>query len=110
MRTILTESISTVTTPRSKKPGLSFVPRQDPPIKGTHLAIEVARSRDIPLKIAGEVQPIFQDYFDSEIKPHIDGKFMNTGEADLQAKNEIAGNHWHGCFPISGMSRRPGDD
>ena len=65
----------------------SVIPGRIAPIKGTHLAIEVAKKRRIPLKIAGEVQPIFQDYFDTQIKPHIDGKFIEyVGEAELAAK------------------------
>jgi glycosyltransferase involved in cell wall biosynthesis len=71
------------------------------PIKGTHLAIEVAKKSGIPLKIAGEVQPIFQDYFDAEIKPHLDGKFIEyVGEADLETKNELLGNSLAMLFPI----------
>ncbi len=71
------------------------------PIKGTHLAIEVAKKSGIPLKIAGEVQPIFQEYFDTQIKPHIDGKFIEyVGEADLEAKNELLGNSLAMLFPI----------
>jgi glycosyltransferase involved in cell wall biosynthesis len=71
------------------------------PIKGTHLAIEVAKRTGIPLKIAGEVQPIFQDYFDSMVKPHIDGKFIEfVGEVDLRAKNELLGNALAMLFPI----------
>ncbi|MGC2109132.1 MAG: glycosyltransferase family 4 protein [Candidatus Korobacteraceae bacterium] len=71
------------------------------PIKGTHLAIEVAKRSGIPLKIAGEVQPIFRDYFDCEIKPHIDGKFIEfVGEVDLAAKNELLGNSLAMLFPI----------
>ena len=71
------------------------------PIKGTHIAIEVAKKSGIPLKIAGEVQPIFQDYFDTQIKPHIDGKFIEyVGEADLAAKNELLGNSLAMLFPI----------
>jgi glycosyltransferase involved in cell wall biosynthesis len=79
---------------------LSFLGRIAP-IKGTHLAIEVAKKAGIPLKIAGEVQPIFQDYFDSQVKPHIDGKFIEyVGEADLAAKNELLGNSVAFLFPI----------
>jgi glycosyltransferase involved in cell wall biosynthesis len=79
---------------------LSFLGRIAP-IKGTHLAIEVAKKAGIPLKIAGEVQPLFQDYFDTEIKPHIDGKFIEfIGEADLEAKNELLGNSLAMLFPI----------
>ncbi len=79
---------------------LSFLGRIAP-IKGTHIAIEVAKKSGIPLKIAGEVQPIFQDYFDRMIKPHIDGKFIEyIGEADLAAKNELLGNSLAMLFPI----------
>ncbi len=71
------------------------------PIKGTHLAIEVAKKSGMPLKIAGEVQPIFKDYFDTMIKPHVDGRFIEyVGEADLQAKNELLGNSAAMLFPI----------
>jgi glycosyltransferase involved in cell wall biosynthesis len=41
------------------------------PDKGTHSAIRVAREAGIPLVIAGIVQD--QAYFDSEVKPHVDG-------------------------------------
>lgn len=71
------------------------------PIKGTHIAIEVAKKAGIPLKIAGEVQPIFRDYFEAEIKPHIDGRFIQyVGEVDLPAKNELLGNSLAMLFPI----------
>jgi glycosyltransferase involved in cell wall biosynthesis len=83
-----------------KQDYLSFLGRIAP-IKGTHIAIEVAKKSGIPLKIAGEVQPIFKDYFDSMIKPHIDGKFIEyIGEADLAAKNELLGNSIAMLFPI----------
>jgi glycosyltransferase involved in cell wall biosynthesis len=83
-----------------KQEYLSFLGRIAP-IKGTHLAIEVAKRTGIPLKIAGEVQPIFQDYFDNEVKPHVDGKFIEyIGEADLEAKNELLGNSMAMLFPI----------
>jgi glycosyltransferase involved in cell wall biosynthesis len=71
------------------------------PIKGTHLAIEVARKTGLPLKIAGEVQPMFRDYFETRIKPHIDGKFIQyLGQADLSMKNKLLGNARALLFPI----------
>jgi glycosyltransferase involved in cell wall biosynthesis len=71
------------------------------PIKGTHLAIEAAKKSGIPLKIAGEIQPIFRDYFDTLIKPHVDGKFIEfVGEADLATKNELLANSAALLFPI----------
>jgi glycosyltransferase involved in cell wall biosynthesis len=70
-------------------------------MKGAHLAIEVAKRTGIPLKIAGEVQPIYRDYFESQIKPHIDGKFIEfLGEANLAEKNELLGNATAMLFPI----------
>ena len=83
-----------------KQPYLCFLGRIAP-VKGAHLAIQVAQRAGIPLKIAGEVQPQFKDYFESEIKPHIDGKFIEfLGEADLAAKNELLGNAIAMLFPI----------
>jgi glycosyltransferase involved in cell wall biosynthesis len=71
------------------------------PMKGTHLAIEAAKKAGIPLKIAGEVQPMFRDYFEAQVKPNIDGKFIEyVGEADLALKNELLGNSLGLLFPI----------
>ncbi len=83
-----------------KREYLSFLGRIAP-IKGTHLAIEVAKKAGIPLKIAGEVQPMFQEYFDTQIKPHLDGKLIEyVGEVDLAAKNELLSNSLAMLFPI----------
>jgi len=83
-----------------KREYLSFLGRIAP-IKGTHLAIKIAKKAGIPLKIAGEVQPMFRDYFDTEVKPHIDGKFIEyIGEADLATKNELLGKSIAMLFPI----------
>jgi glycosyltransferase involved in cell wall biosynthesis len=83
-----------------KQQYLSFIGRIAP-IKGTHTAIEVAKRSGIPLKIAGEVQPMYREYFEAKIKPEIDGKFIEyVGLADLQAKNELLGNSMAMLFPI----------
>ena len=80
---------------------LSFLGRIAP-CKGTDLAIAIAKKVGIPLKIAGDVQPLNQDYFDQEIKPHLDGEFIQyLGEADLPAKNELLGNSAAMLFPIT---------
>jgi len=71
------------------------------PIKGVHTAIDVAKRAGIPLKIAGEIQPIFRDYFDTMVKPHIDGRFVEyVGEADLEMKNQLLGSSRGLLFPI----------
>jgi len=84
----------------AKEDSLAFLGRIAP-IKGTHLAIEVAKKSGIPLKIAGEIQPMYQEYFDTQIKPHVDGKFIEfIGEVDVKAKNELLGNARALLFPI----------
>jgi glycosyltransferase involved in cell wall biosynthesis len=83
-----------------KQTYLSFLGRIAP-IKGTHLAIQIAKKAGIPLKLAGEVQPVFRDYFEREIKPHLDGRFIEyVGSADLAAKNELLGNSMAMLFPV----------
>ncbi len=83
-----------------KREHLSFLGRIAP-MKGTHLAIEVAKQSGIPLKIAGEIQPCFRDYWETQVKPHVDGKFIEyVGEADLQAKNELLQKSVAMLFPI----------
>ncbi|HUR37150.1 MAG TPA: glycosyltransferase family 4 protein [Terriglobales bacterium] len=71
------------------------------PVKGVHLAIEVAMKAGIPLKIAGQVQPLYASYWENEIKPHVDGKFIEfLGEVGLEEKNELLGNAKAMVFPI----------
>lgn len=83
-----------------KQPYLSFLGRLVPE-KGAHLAIKVAQRVGLPLKIAGEIQPAFRDYFEREIEPHLDGKSVEyVGEADLQAKNDLLGNSTALLFPV----------
>lgn len=84
----------------SKRKYLSFLGRIAP-IKGTHLAIQVAQKTGIPLKIAGEVQPAFNGYFQTEIQPHLDGKLIEyVGEVDLKGKNKLLRDSIAMLFPI----------
>ena len=83
-----------------KQQYLSFIGRIAP-LKGTHIAIDVAKRTGIPLKIAGEIQPLNREYFERKIKPHIDGKMVEyIGLADLAIKNELLGNSMAMLFPI----------
>ena len=85
---------------KGKRTYLSFLGRIAPP-KGTHLAIEIAKKSGIPLKIAGEIQPMYQGYWESMVKPHVDGKFIEyVGEMGLKEKVELLGNSIAMLFPI----------
>ncbi len=84
----------------TKQPYLCFLGRVAPP-KGTHLAIEIAKQSGISLKIAGEIQPIYQEYWETQVKPHVDGKFIEyVGELGPEEKNELLGNAMALLFPI----------
>ena len=79
---------------------MSFIGRIAP-IKGVHLAIDVARRTGIPLKIAGDIQPINREYFENKIKPQLDGSLVEyIGLANVEVKNELLGNSMAMLFPI----------
>jgi glycosyltransferase involved in cell wall biosynthesis len=84
----------------TKRPYLCFLGRVAP-TKGTHLAIEIAKKSGIPLKIAGEIQPVYQQYWETQVKPQVDGKFIEyVGELGRDEKNELLGNSMALLFPI----------
>jgi glycosyltransferase involved in cell wall biosynthesis len=83
-----------------KQQYLSFLGRVAP-LKGTHLAIDVAKKSGIPLKIAGEIQPCYEDYWKSVVQPQVDGRFIEyVGEVGLQEKSELLGDSLAMLFPI----------
>ena len=83
-----------------KQQYLSFLGRIAP-MKGVHIAIDVAQRTGLPLKIAGEIQPLFQDYWERRIAPYVDGTLIEyVGEATLATKNELLGNSKALLFPI----------
>ena len=60
------------------------------PCKGPHVAIEVARRAGIRLKLAGEIQPVFRDYWEQKVVPGIDGQLIEyVGEANAEQKNAL---------------------
>lgn len=71
------------------------------PCKGPHLAIAAARRAGIPLKLAGEIQPPFRDYWDTAVKPFIDGRNVEfVGEADHALKCTLLSRARALLFPI----------
>ncbi|HET9182280.1 MAG TPA: glycosyltransferase family 4 protein [Candidatus Angelobacter sp.] len=79
---------------------LSFLGRIAP-VKAPHLAIEIAQKSGIPLKLAGEIQPLYRDYWERIVKPHVDGKFIEyVGPVGLEEKSELVGKSLAMLFPI----------
>lgn len=71
------------------------------PCKGPHLAIEAARRAGVRLKLAGEIQPTYRDYWEAEVRPHVDGRQVEyVGEADMAAKNQLLSRARALLFPI----------
>jgi len=69
--------------------------------KGAHTAIDVARRAGLRLKIAGEIQPAFAQYWHDEVLPHIDGdQIQYIGEAAHDEKNELLSHARALLFPI----------
>ncbi len=82
-------------------PYLAFLGRLSPE-KGPHLAIEIAKKSGWHLKMAGKVDPVDQEFFESQIKPHIDGKQIEyLGEANHAQKSLLMGNAVATLFPIT---------
>ncbi len=71
------------------------------PCKAPHLAIEAARRAGARLKLAGEIQPQFGDYWNSMVRPQIDGRqIVYVGEADRGLKNDLLSRARALLFPI----------
>ena len=82
-------------------PYLAFLGRISPE-KGTHLAIEIAKQSGWHLKIAGKVDKVDVEYFETLIKPQIDGQQIEyLGEANHQQKNRLMGGAVATLFPIT---------
>ncbi len=85
----------------SDPPYLAFLGRLSPE-KGTHLAIEIAKRSGWTLKIAGKIDAVDVEYYETEIKPHIDGEQIQyLGEANHVQKNILLGNAVATLFPIT---------
>lgn len=71
------------------------------PEKGPQRAIAAARAVDVPLVLAGVIQPGQQAFFDREIAPHIDGDRVRfVGEVGGLAKRTLFANARGLLMPI----------
>ena len=72
------------------------------PAKGAQRAIAAARAADIRLVLAGPVQPGQEEYFRSEIEPHLDGrKVAFVGEVGGVRRKELFSRAKGFLMPIS---------
>lgn len=62
------------------------------PDKSPDIAIKVAKKIGANLILAGQLQPIYQDYFRKEIKPYLSKKIKYVGELTQKELNLLYGN------------------
>jgi glycosyltransferase involved in cell wall biosynthesis len=80
---------------------LAFLGRMSPE-KGPHLAIAIAKQAGWHLKMAGKIDAVDKEYFETQVKPHIDGKQIEyLGEANHEQKNALMGGAVATLFPIT---------
>lgn len=70
------------------------------PIKGAHIAIEVAKQANKKLIIAGNIPSEYRTYFDTQIKPQLDEQITYVGAVNDSQKNELLGNALGFLMPI----------
>ncbi len=79
---------------------LAFLGRISPE-KRPDLAIEVAQRVGMPLKIAAKVDAVDQEYFESKIRPLLEGEDVEfIGEISEREKSEFLGNAMALLFPV----------
>lgn len=79
---------------------LAFLGRISPE-KRPDLAIQIARKAGVPLKIAAKVDPVDAAYFETHVKPSIDGKSVEyIGEIGEHEKSDFLGGALGLLFPI----------
>lgn len=85
----------------AQPPYLAFLGRLSPE-KGPHLAIEIAQKTGWILKIAGKIDPVDREFYETALKPHIDGhQIQYLGEANHAQKSVLMGNATATLFPIT---------
>ncbi|MFD0941973.1 glycosyltransferase family 4 protein [Pedobacter boryungensis] len=69
-------------------------------IKGTHIAIEVAKKANKRLIIAGNIPPNEEEYFNQKVKPFLSGEIEYIGPVNDIEKNALLGNALAFLMPI----------
>jgi glycosyltransferase involved in cell wall biosynthesis len=70
-------------------------------IKGTHLAIEIAKRSGLPLVIAGNLPDEHRSYFEQKVAPHLDDRLITyVGPVDDKQKSALLGRARAFLMPI----------
>ena len=81
-------------------PYIAFLGRMAPE-KGPQFAIAIAKHTGLPLKMAGKIDLDEQEFFDSQLKPHIDGRQIQyLGEVSHDQKVALLAKAAVTVFPI----------
>ena len=79
---------------------LAFLGRMSPE-KGPAQAIRIAKKFGMKIVMAAKIDAVDRDYFEKEVKPHIDGTHVEyIGEVDAKGKNELLRNAYALLSPI----------
>lgn len=71
-------------------------------VKGTHTAIALAQALDLPLVLAGKVDPVDRAYFEAKVAPHLtDPRIRFVGEVHGEAKWDLLARARCLVFPIA---------
>jgi len=74
------------------------------PVKGPDLAIEVAHRTGIPLKLAGPIPPEDREFFETKIRPHVNGRSIEyVGEVGPRERDRLLG----GALALLQLVRTP---
>ncbi|HEY1455095.1 MAG TPA: glycosyltransferase family 4 protein [Candidatus Dormibacteraeota bacterium] len=88
-----------VTDPAEKGDYLLHLARISPS-KGQHVAIEVARRLNVPLVLAGKIDPDSTAYFEEQIKPHLGERVTWRENVHGEEKSELLGKARAMLFPL----------
>jgi glycosyltransferase involved in cell wall biosynthesis len=68
--------------------------------KGIENVIKIAKKAKIKLLLAGQLQPSYKDYFNKEIKPHLNSQIQYIGELDQKQLSDFYGSAVAFLYPL----------
>jgi len=87
-------------TDRSQKGDFLIELARITPDKGQHLAIEVAKRLNMPLVLAGKIEPAGERYFREQVEPHLNDRITWVENVQGDAKADLLARARAFLFPI----------